>query len=341
VDWDATKYCGISLEWDYTNCTVDLSMPNYVADALNHFQHVAPKQSLHAPSIWAPQQYGTKVQLTSPTNESPKHTAQETKLLQLVIGKILYSALAIDPTMLHILSNLAASQTHGTQATTIQMVHFLIYCATYPDAKLCYRASDMILHVYSDASYLTEPEACSRAGGHHFLGNLPGKTGILNGPILNLSKVLKGVMSSAAVAEIGALYLNAKEATVIRTTLAEMGHPQPATPMETDNSTACGIMNHMVKQVQSKAIDMHFYWVRDHVEQGHFRIYWAPGVKNNTDHFTKHHSPAHHRYMRPLILNKLHPSRITEYMRGCAETQIPSLVTRIYGWSADCPIHVH
>jgi hypothetical protein len=135
---------------------------------------------------------------------------------------------AVDPTMLHILSNLAASQTHGTKATTIQMVLFLNYCATYPDAKLrYYRASDMIL----------------------------------NGPILNISKVLKGTMSSAAEAEIGDLYLNAKEATVIRTTLTELGHPQPATPMETNSSTACGIMNRTVKQVQLKAIDMCFYWV--------------------------------------------------------------------------------
>jgi hypothetical protein len=112
--------------------------------------------------------------------------------------------------MLHMLSNLAASQTQGTQATTVQMVHFLNYCATYPEAKLRYRASDMILHIYSDASYLTKPEARSRAGGHHYLGNLPGQPSIINGPILNLSKVLKGVMSSAAEAEIGALYLNAK-----------------------------------------------------------------------------------------------------------------------------------
>jgi hypothetical protein len=341
VDWEATKYCGITLEWDYMSRTVDLSMPNYVADALHHFQHVAPKQSIHAPSKWAPLQYGTKVQLTSPADKSPKHTAQETKLLQRVIGKFLYYAQAINPTMLHILSNLAASQTHGTQATTIQMVHFLNYCATYPDAKLRYRASNMILHVYSDASYLTEPGALSCAGGHHYLGNLPGKPGILNGPILNLSKVLKGVMSSAAKAEIDASYLNAKEATVIRTTLAEMGHPQPATPMETNNSTACGIMNCTVKQVQSKAIDMRFYWVRNRVEQGHFRIYWAPRVKNIADYFTKHHSLAHHRYIPPLILNELHPSRVPEYMRGCAETRVPSQVTRIYGQSTDRPIHVH
>jgi hypothetical protein len=60
----------------------------------------------------------------------------------------------------------------------------------------------MILHIYSDVAYLTEPEARSCVGGHHYLGNIPGKPNFFNGPILNISKVLKGVMSSAAKAGI-------------------------------------------------------------------------------------------------------------------------------------------
>ena len=328
VDWEATKYCGITLKWDYVNRTVDLSMPNYVADALHHFQHTPSKQPVHSPSKWAAPNYGTRVQLTKEYDDTPRHTAKETKLLQRVVGKFLYYARAVDPTMLHILSTLASAQTTGTQETTKQMVHFLNYCATYPDATLRYHASDMILHIHSDASYLTEPEARSRAGGHHYLGNLPGKPIIINGPIVNISKVIKGVMSSAAEAELGALFMNAKEGTVIRATLIEMGHPQPATPMETDNSTACGIMNRTVKQVRSKAIDMRFYWTRDRVDQGQFRIYWARGTGNLGDYFTKHHSPAHHRYMRPLILNQVPPSRVSEYMRGCADSPSLPTVTR-------------
>jgi hypothetical protein len=51
------------------------------------------------------------------------------------------------------------------------LVHFLNYSATHPNASILYRASDMILHTHSDASYLTEPEAHSQAGRHHYLGN--------------------------------------------------------------------------------------------------------------------------------------------------------------------------
>jgi hypothetical protein len=57
---------------------------------------------------------------------------------------------------------------------------------------------------------------------------------LTNGAILIVSKVLKHVMSSAAEAEIGAVFINAKEGAVLKTTLEEVGHKQPPTPMETD-----------------------------------------------------------------------------------------------------------
>ena len=64
-----------------------------------------------------------------------------------------------------------------------------------------------------------------------------------NGAILNVSKIMTSVNSSAADAELGALYINACEAVAIRNLLNEMGHKQPKTPMQTDNSTALGVVN--------------------------------------------------------------------------------------------------
>jgi hypothetical protein len=59
-----------------------------------------------------------------------------------------------------------------------------------------------------------------------------------NGAILNIPKILKAIMSSAAKAELGALYINAWEAISMQLLLKEMGHKQPPTPIQTDNSTA-------------------------------------------------------------------------------------------------------
>jgi hypothetical protein len=120
---------------------------------------------------------------------------------------------------------------------------FLDYMWTHPDVVIQYCASDMILNVHSDASYLSAPKACSRAGAYFFLGSLPrnGDPINLNGAIHVSCTILKLVAASAAEAELGALFLNAQEAKVFQLILAELGHPQPPTPINIDNTTTVGI----------------------------------------------------------------------------------------------------
>ena len=75
--------------------------------------------------------------------------------------------------------------------------------------------------------------------------------------------ILKLVAASAAEAELGALFLNAQEARIIRLTLTEMGHPQPPTPVHVDNSTAVGIVNNTIKRQRSRAMEMRYFWLLD------------------------------------------------------------------------------
>ena len=105
---------------------------------------------------------------------------------------------------------------------------------------------------------------------------------------------MKEVLSSATEAKLAGLFHKAKEACPMRITLEELGHPQPPTPLQTNNSTACGIANDTVNQRRSKAIDMRFYWIQDRVRQQQFFIYWRKGSINLADYFTKHHAPVHH-----------------------------------------------
>jgi hypothetical protein len=92
------------------------------------------------------------------------------------------------------------------------MNQLLDYCATYPDAEVRYHPSYMVLQGSRDASYLSETEARSCTGGHFYLGNKEGSQQHINGPVLCLSSILKHVMSSAAEAEAGLIFNNAKEA---------------------------------------------------------------------------------------------------------------------------------
>jgi hypothetical protein len=82
-----------------------------------------------------------------------------------------------------------------------------------------------------------------------------------------------------------------------------MGHIQPPTPVQTDNSTAEGIVNLRVQPKRTKAMDMRFHWLRDRgVNQKQFKFYMRPGTSMRADYWTKHHSPAHHCHMRKEIL---------------------------------------
>ena len=67
---------------------------------------------------------------------------------------------------------------------------------------------------------------------------------------------MDAVMSSAAEAKLGALFVNAKEAVYLRRMSADMGYPQPQTPIQTDNSTAEGVINSRVRPKRTKAMDM-------------------------------------------------------------------------------------
>jgi hypothetical protein len=206
------------------------------------------------------------------------------------------------------------------------VAHLLDYCSTQPEATIRYYASGMQLKIHSDASYLSEPKAKSRIGGYFYLGcktNSRMKP-ISNGPLLCQTTFLKHVVSSVAEADFGALFVNAKEGTVTRTTLSEMGHNQDATDLTTDNTTADGIINNTVQQKRSKAMDMRFNWVKDRVEQHQFNFGWAPGDTNLGDYFTKYHSPAQHKRMRPYYLHDKnspmvsHDTRLA-ILRGCAD----------------------
>ena len=137
----------------------------------------------------------------------------------------------------------------------------------------------MVLAIHSDSSYLNEKNSRSRVGGHHFLSaNTDSPDN--NGAVLNISTVMKAVLSSAAEAEIAGLFINAKHAIPQRNLLEEMGHKQPPTPIQTDNTAANGIVNNKIQPKATKAMDMRFHWLRYRETHKQFRIYWRPGKTN-------------------------------------------------------------
>ena len=310
ADWTASRYIGITLDWDYKKRQVHLSMPGYVAKALKQFQHVLKKKQ-HSPFQCKEIQYGAKKQYATEGSTAPVVDPKSKKFIQQVCGKFLFLGRAVDSTLLCPISAIASQSANPTEDTLVQTQQLLDYLSTQEEAVLTYNASDMILAVHSDASYLCEPKARSRAGGHFFLSNnsnIPPN----NGAILNIAHIIKHVMTSATEAELAALYIMAREAVYIRIILEEMGHKQPPTPLQTDNSMADGVVNGKIQPKRTKAMDMRLHWLRDRECQEQFRIYWRPGKLNYADYWTKHHAAKHHKNVRKEFLT---PNIVLEMLR--------------------------
>jgi hypothetical protein len=136
----------------------------------------------------------------------------------------------VDPKILMPLNDISTEQTKATKKTQVATDQLLDYLATYPDATIRYYASDMILHIHSDASYLSVSNARIRLGVLFFCGYKPPKEDTLNGSILNVASVIKHVIASTAQSEVGACFQNAQSEAPLRVTLTELGHTRPATP---------------------------------------------------------------------------------------------------------------
>ena len=145
------------------------------------------------------------------------------------MGTLLYYGIALDNTLLVALNEISIEQSKATNNNSKKITKLLNYLATNPEAVIKYHASGMQLYVHSDASYLSVSKSRSRAGGIHYLNDPPintqdpdNYTPLLNGIIHVVCKIIRNIMSSAAEAELGALFLNDKEAVPIRTTFIEM-----------------------------------------------------------------------------------------------------------------------
>jgi hypothetical protein len=182
-------------------------MPGYIKTALHKYQHPAPAHPEHAPHTWNPPIYGAKTQFVDDKTSSPALSDKYINKLQQLTDTLLYYARAVDTTLIMPINVLESEQSNSTEVTADKVIKLLNYCNTHPETKIRYHTSDMIFHIHSDAFYLSENEAKSRAGEFFYMGSdTKNDKKLTNGAILIISKVLKHVMSSAAEAEIGAVF---------------------------------------------------------------------------------------------------------------------------------------
>ena len=192
-------------------------MPEYMKHDLQKFQQLLPSRPEHSPYAHNAPIYGRSIQYSDPEDSSDLLPPSNCNLIQQIVGSFLYYGIALDNNLLYGLNDISLEQSKATENTSKNITKLLNYLATHPEAVIKYHYSVMQLYVHSDASYLSVSKARSISGGIQFLSDPPtdkqnpdNYTPLLNGIIHVVFKILCNIMSSAAEAELGALFLNAK-----------------------------------------------------------------------------------------------------------------------------------
>ena len=117
-DWEGKLYAGITLDWNYDEGCVEISMPGYIKKPLARFKHEAPGRPQHSPHHHNPKNYGSDAQDPLPHDETPRISKPRILRIQQeqVVGAALYYARAIDMTILTALCGSIASE-QARQAT--------------------------------------------------------------------------------------------------------------------------------------------------------------------------------------------------------------------------------
>jgi hypothetical protein len=112
TDWTVIRYVGLTIAWDYTTGTCEISMPGYIHRALTRFVHKKTNCRANAPHPWAAPVYGARQQYEQYGN-TPFMDDSHKLRLQEVLGY----ARAVDGTMIPAISTLATQQATPTANT--------------------------------------------------------------------------------------------------------------------------------------------------------------------------------------------------------------------------------
>lgn len=85
-DWEGTLYYEVTLKWNYKQCYVDISMPNYVAKQLVKYNHKAPRRRQHCPYEPNPIKYGQNSDRIQPEQASKPLDKIDKKMIHQLVG---------------------------------------------------------------------------------------------------------------------------------------------------------------------------------------------------------------------------------------------------------------
>jgi hypothetical protein len=156
VNWLGTKYLGMDIDINRKRRRVTLTMPGYIDKLLRKVRPNGIKGA-STPAHYTPPNYAKAGQHTATVDLAPLASEDEKKLLQCVVGTLLYYSRAVDPTICTAVHELGPIQSKPTTKDMVKMDRLLGYVSRHCNIGVRYYASNMILQLMSDASYLCRP----------------------------------------------------------------------------------------------------------------------------------------------------------------------------------------
>ena len=142
IDWDAKIYIGITQKWWYHLRKFQLSIPEYVPDAIKKIKHMFSGKHQDAPAAHIPPKLGQKIQYSEPEEITDALDKNKIARIQMIVGIFLYYVLAIDNTILSALGDIASEQSKATENIGEKATQLLNYICTHPLAIMCTQLLD-------------------------------------------------------------------------------------------------------------------------------------------------------------------------------------------------------
>ena len=130
TNWEELNYLGLTIDWNYSEEYVDISMTDYVRKALDKLQNPKPKIPQYALHRWSVPAYGKIIQMVPDPDESHILGKMATKRIQSIVGTMLYYERSVDSTMSWVVNEILPVQSRPTRYTARKERMLLDYAAT-------------------------------------------------------------------------------------------------------------------------------------------------------------------------------------------------------------------
>jgi hypothetical protein len=147
-----TSFLGFTVDYDRSRRTIALSCPSCISDLLVRLG-VEDIPTAKSPCMHGPPARGSSTPQTTFVDDSPSLSSADAAAIQIIVGSLLHHARAVDASMLTAVCLLASHQPPPTQATLRSATRLLGRAKANPANSLVFKPPDMILRIYSDASY--------------------------------------------------------------------------------------------------------------------------------------------------------------------------------------------